>query len=389
MNALDLIIVVAVVVAALLGYRLGFVARVVSWTGLALGITIALLLVDDALEPVSDRPSQTRLLAALAFILVLAAAGEAIGLALGVALRRQLPPTADVHRNDRIGGAIVGALGVLVAVWLITPALASTTGWPARAAQGSQIVRAIDRYAPDPPPQAVKLGRRVAEGPFPEVFAPSSGPSDVGPVPAVNLPAAVESRVARSVVKVQGPACDQIQSGSGFAVADDLVVTNAHVVAGEQGTEVERSDGRVLDAVVVAFDPDRDLALLRVRGLGVPVLELGDAQVGTEGAVLGHPGAGPLRATPARVDDTVRARGTDIYRTAHTERLVHVLAAHLIPGDSGGPFVDTDGRVVGVAFAIDPGQDGVAFALARSELDATLRAARSGGSVDTGPCLVG
>jgi S1-C subfamily serine protease len=388
-NLLDLVILALAVLAAVLGYRLGFIARVVSWTGLALGVTVAILLVDDALEPVSDRPSQTRLLAALAFILVLSTLGEALGLALGVALRRRLPATAVVHRNDRIGGAVVGVLGVLVAVWLITPALASTSGWPARAARESEIVHAIDEYAPDPPPQAVKLGRRVAEGPFPEVFAPSSGPAEVGPVPDSGLDPAVEARVARSTVKVQGPACDQVQSGSGFAVAPDLVVTNAHVVAGEPRTEVERADGEVLDADVIAFDPDRDLALLRVDGLDVPALPLADAEAGTTGAVFGHPEAGPLRAAPARVAETVNAEGTDIYRTGRTERLVHILAAALRPGDSGGAFVDGDGGVAGVAFAVDPGKDGVAYALARPELEAFLGGRRSGATVDTGSCLVG
>jgi S1-C subfamily serine protease len=389
-NALDVVIVMAIVVAAILGYRLGFVARVVSWAGLALGIVVGLALVDDVLEPLSDRPSQTRFVVAVAFLLVLAALGQGAGLAIGMALRRRLGPDAAVDRNDRIGGAVVGGLGVLVLVWLLIPALASTAGWPARAAQGSQIVRVIDEYAPAPPPQAVKLGRRVAEGPFPEVFGPSNGPTDVGPVPQSGLPADVEARVAESVVKIEGPACGQTQSGTGFAIDGDTVVTNAHVVGGERSTVVERADGRRFDADVVAFDPERDLALLRVPGLGIRSLTRSDADVGTIGAVFGHPGAGPLRVAPARIAESLQASGTDIYRTAHTERRIHVLAAQLRPGDSGAPFVDEQGRVVGVAFAIDPGREGVAYALARSELEAFLEDAGSrGAAVATGPCLVG
>jgi hypothetical protein len=128
---------------------------------------------------------------------------------------------------------------------------------------------------------------------------------------------------------------------------------------------------------------------LRVDGLDVPALPLADAEVGTTGAVFGHPQAGPLRAAPARVAETVNASGTDIYRTGRTERLVHVLAADLRPGDSGGAFVDGGGRVAGVAFAVDPGAGGVAYALARPELDAFLAGRRSGAPVDTGSCLVG
>src|SRR4030095_11514298 len=95
----------------------------------------------------------------------------ALGFAVGIALRRRLPARAGVHRIDRIGGAVVGVLGVLVAVWLLVPALTSASGWPARAARDSQIVRAINRYAPDPPPQAQRLGRAVGEGPLPAVFS--------------------------------------------------------------------------------------------------------------------------------------------------------------------------------------------------------------------------
>jgi S1-C subfamily serine protease len=275
-------------------------------------------------------------------------------------------------------------------VWLLTPALASTAGWPARAARSSEIVRTIDRYAPSPPPQAVKLGRRVAEGPFPEVFAPSESPADVGPVPARALDAAVQARVTRSVVKVQGAACGQIQSGSGFVVADGVVVTNAHVVAGDRRTEVERFDGRRFEADVVGFDSERDLAVLRVSGLGASPLTRADAEAGSTGAVFGHPGAGDLRAAPARIERTDLVSATDIYRTSRTDRLIHVLAAELQPGDSGGPLVDGTGRVVGVAFAVDPGQHQVAYALARPELEAMLEATGLGRTraVETGPCLV-
>ncbi|HKA92801.1 MAG TPA: CvpA family protein, partial [Acidimicrobiia bacterium] len=175
MNVLDLIIVAAMIAAGFFGYRLGFVARVVSWAGLAVGVVLAVAFVDDVMGLLSTQASQTRLFVALLFFLVLATAGQALGYAAGLALRSRLPSTEGVHRSDRVGGAVVGVLGVLVAVWLLTPALASAQGWPARAARDSQIVRAIDGYGPDPPPQAQRLGRAVAEGPFPEVFSRLNG----------------------------------------------------------------------------------------------------------------------------------------------------------------------------------------------------------------------
>jgi S1-C subfamily serine protease len=391
-NVLDVVILAAAGAAGYFGYRIGFVARVASWVGLAVGVTLAVAFVDDVLDPLSSQPSQTRLLVALAFFLFLASAGQALGFVAGTALRRRLPPRAGLHRGDRIGGAIVGVLGVLVAVWLLVPALTSASGWPARAARDSQIVRAINRYAPDPPPQAERLGRRVAEGPFPEVFSRLNGPGEVGAPPTNALAPDVAARVASSTVRIEGEACDQIQSGSGWVAGADLVVTNAHVVAGERSTRVQTNDGRRFSATVVAFDSGRDVAVLRVRNLRLFALARADGSDGLSGAVFGYPGGGPLAISPARIAETVNAAGTDIYRTGSTRRRVFVLASELKPGDSGGPLVDQRGRTVGVAFAIDPGEEATAYALTRAEVDAVLDPVLNGGgqsAVSAGPCLIG
>jgi S1-C subfamily serine protease len=232
------------------------------------------------------------------------------------------------------------------------------------------------------------LGRLLGDAPFPEVFRDLTDPG-AGDPPLTGLAPTVAASVEAGVVRVEGQACSLVVDGSGFAVSDSLVVTNAHVVAGERTTSVYSSDGRRQDAIVVAFDPARDLALLRVDG-GLDPLPIGDVEVGGTGAVVGHPGGGPLRAAPARVDRIVNARGTDIYRSSPTDREVLVLAAQLQPGDSGAPFVDTRGTVVGVAFAIDPGDAGTAYALSRDELDAVLGPALDATErVDTGPCLRG
>jgi S1-C subfamily serine protease len=391
-NALDFVVLAAMIAAGYFGYRLGFVARVVSWAGLAIGIVLAVAFVDDVTGLVSAQASQTKLFVALAFFLLLATGGQAAGYAAGIALRSRLPSREGLHESDRVGGAVVGVLGVLIAVWLLTPALTSAQGWPARAARDSQIVRAINRYAPDPPPQAQRLGRAVAEGPFPEVFSRLNGPGGVGAPPTRAVAPDVAARVSASVLKIQGQACDQVQAGSGFVAGADLVVTNAHVVAGEPRTEVDTNDGRRLSATVVAFDPERDLAVLRVRNLRLFALSFADGSVGTTGAVFGHPGGGPLKIAPARIAETVTAAGTDIYRTGRTSRRVHVLAAELAPGDSGGPLVDQQGRMIGVAFAIDPGQESTSYALTRAEVDAVLGPVLRGGgqtAANTGPCVVG
>lgn len=392
MNLLDIILVLAIGAAAYGGYRLGFIARALSWAGLATGVAIAVLFVDDLMHALQAEPARSRLVAALAFVFVFATLGQTAGFIAGQALRGRLPARTQLHRGDRVGGAVIGAVGVLAAVWLLVPALVSAPGWPARAARDSEIVHFVTEVAPPPPQAAQALGRLVGEAPFPEVFEALDGPDDVGPAPTGGLDAAVSARVEASVVKVEGQACDQVQDGSGFAAAADFVVTNAHVVAGERDTSVETDDGRNLDATVVAFDPNRDLAVLHVADLDLPRLEPAEASAGDTGAVYGHPGGGPLRAAPARIAELVTARGTDIYRTERTDRSVFVLAAALAPGDSGGPLVDQEGQVVGVAFAVDPGHDGTAYALTDAELDPVLDpvlASNSRAPVDTGPCLVG
>jgi S1-C subfamily serine protease len=164
------------------------------------------------------------------------------------------------------------------------------------------------------------------------------------------------------------------------------VVTNAHVVAGEDETVVFPERGDDEEATVVAFDSARDLAVLAVPGLERPPLPLVDAERGATGAVLGHPGGGPLEVSPFEVVDELEAQGRDLYDERATLRSVLVLASELAPGDSGAALVDPTGSVVGVAFAIAPDRSGTAYALDPDEVRSVLQA-RSDGAVDTGPCI--
>jgi S1-C subfamily serine protease len=168
-------------------------------------------------------------------------------------------------------------------------------------------------------------------------------------------------------------------------VGEDLVVTNAHVVSGERETEVIRDDGSRADATVVAFDPDRDLAVLRVPGLERDPLAVTPSTDGATGGVYGHPGGGPLRVAPFAVSRRITAVGRDIYGTGVTSRDVLELRSSLRPGDSGSPLVDARGDVVGVAFAIAPDRADVAYALATPELEAMLQGDLLR-ATDTGGC---
>ncbi|MCA1845836.1 MAG: trypsin-like peptidase domain-containing protein [Actinobacteria bacterium] len=158
-------------------------------------------------------------------------------------------------------------------------------------------------------------------------------------------------------------------------------------MAGVRQPTVQTPTGRRLRADVVVFDPNRDLAVLDVSGLGEDPLAVGTAHVGDTGAVFGHPGGQiDIDVSPARVAQRINALGRNLYDSQMTRRDVLLLSAHLMPGDSGGALVNTDGMVVGVAFAIAPDDPTTAYALNSTELNAALAAPRASG-VDTGPCL--
>jgi S1-C subfamily serine protease len=385
-NVFDIFLIVLVVSAAIGGYRLGFVARATSWLGLALGLVAGAFLLRRIVPEMQDAGQATKSLVAVGLLVGAALIGMSLGLVLGSRLYSELPPGA-ARRADRAAGGVIGVVGVLVGLWLLLPVLAHVPGLMSEQARGSAIAREVSDRFPDPPDTLAVLRRFVGDEPFPQVFDALRPAPDAGTAPEQSgLSTAVANQVVQSTVKVTGEACSRIQEGSGFFVGPDLVVTNAHVVAGESGTEVELADGRTLDAMVVAFDPERDLAVLRTDG-EAPALSLRDADTGDVGGVFGHPGGGGLEVSPFRVAEEITAVGRDIYDQSSTSRDVLVLASDLAPGDSGSALVDPQGQVIGVAFAVAPDKPGVAYALAISELRDVLERDLSG-ERDTGGCLV-
>ena len=372
MNGLDLMLAGFALGAAIGGYRLGFVTRMVSWFAMVVGVLAG----SAALPWVVHRMGSS--LARPDLILVsggggIAAGlvGQAIGLVIGSRLHLAIPHGTP-RQVDAGVGAVAGVLGVAVFSWLLAPAMTDVPGWPAREARGSSVVQAVNHIFPGPPNTSKTL-RRILGDRYPEVFDAFKAAPDAGPAPrSSGLTQATADLVKLSTVKVSGQACNRIQEGSGFVVAPHLVVTNAHVVAGEIHTSVQSTDGVVHPGMVVAFDPRRDLALVSVPGLDRPVLALQPAAVHERGAVFGHPGGGPLHLAPFVVAQQILASGTDIYDGAGADRQVLVLAAQLHPGDSGSALVSPSGQVIGVAFAIAPDRPQVAYALAVSEVRAVL-----------------
>jgi len=195
---------------------------------------------------------------------------------------------------------------------------------------------------------------------------------------------------ADSTVEILGQACGQIQEGTGFVVAPSYVVTNAHVVAGVDRPTIQTRGGTAQQATTVLFDPDVDLAVLRVQDTPGPVLHLLGAQVdrGAKGAVLGYPGGGDLTGNAAAVRRPISATGRDIYGRGIVDREVYELQARVRPGNSGGPFVLVNGEVAGVVFAASTYQQGVGYAIASTEVTPDLnRALGRTQPVATGACV--
>jgi S1-C subfamily serine protease len=365
------------------------VARAISWVGLAVGVALAVWLAPHIVDPFKQSvDAQVRALMTVGVFVTFASLGATIGEVAGISLRQMIPP-GPARQVDRVVGSGAGVLGVLVLLWLLLPALGEVPGGISSEVRNSVIARAVDDAAPRAPGALQALRNLVQDADFPRVFddlAPS--PSGGGPPPeASGLSDAVLDRVTESTVRVSGTACGSVVAGSGFSPEADVVVTNAHVVAGVDQPSVQRPDGRRLRGRVVVFDSDRDLAVLEVDGLNQDPLAVGAVEIGAMGAVFGHPGGqAEIEVSPARIERRVSALGRDLYDSRPTRRDVLILAADLAQGDSGGALVDVGGTVVGVAFAIAPDAPGTAYALHSDELLEVLELPRAG-PVDTGPCL--
>jgi len=385
-NFLDLLLILVVIMAVIGGYRLGFAQRVFSSVGLAIGLVLGIrLLLPWAVSKLPPGSNATAFVVALLVVVTCGMLGQALGFVVG----SKLAPTGEEGKHslsDRLLGALAGLVGAFVAIWLLLPIAAATPGWVSSATTRSLLARQVDDHLP-PAPDSAGLLRSIVGDQFPQVFDSIQPTPEHGPPPeATGLSQEQSARVARSVLKVQGNACGRIQDGTGWIADAETVVTNAHVVAGESNTQVQRDDGRFLDATVTVFDPARDLAVLHVPRLDRPALPSADAKTGDRGGVFGHPGGEPLRIAPFEVARQIKAVGRDIYGSQRTTRQVLELRSALRPGDSGSAIVDPEGKVIGVAFAVAPDQPTVAYALDMSEVRPVLNLADTTRD-DTGPCI--
>ena len=389
MTLLDIVLAGSIVLAVLGGWRLGFLTRVLSWVGLAGGLLLGLAILPAFLRQIGSDNRTMVVVLAMGLLVVASTLGQALGFVVGERLAPAIR-LGGLGPLDRVLGAVAGLVGAVVLLWLVIPVLAAAPGTLSRQTSGSVIARTIDGLLPPAPDATRALRALVGDDVAPDVFDSLRPTGSAGePPPSTGIDPGVSVAVSRSVLKVEGTACSRVQDGTGWVAATDLVVTNAHVVAGERTTSVVRDDGRRLGADVVAFDPARDLAVLRVSGLEREplVLERRSPSPGSIGGVFGRPGGGPLRIAPFAVARSLDATGRDIYGVERTRRRVLELAVSLRPGDSGSPLIAPDGTVVGVAFAVARDRGDVAYALEPSEVEAVM-AGVGPSTVSAGACLV-
>jgi S1-C subfamily serine protease len=388
---LDVLLVLALLVFIGEGWRNGLLRSISGILGVVAGGILAFLAIPLVAAIVPD--PLWRIVVVVALSLVLLFGGHAAGAAIGGRLRGR--------SRQRLGTVtrVVGALtnGVIAALVLaLVAGGVGALGVPlfSQAISGSWVLRAIDAATPEPVDAALSRVRAaILEQGLPTIAEALGGVEDSPGVPDVAEDSDALDRAANSVVRIGGTAfsCGQNQTGTGFVVAQDRIVTNAHVVAGVDHPVVEAPNGQTLDGRLVYLDPVDDLAIVAVDGLQAPPLELaGPLATGTAAVVDGYPFGGPFARGAAEILAISSERIADIYGESRNLREVYTLAAVVQPGNSGGPLLTADGRVAGVVFARSATDAELGYAMTNAELAPVAQAAATlDAPVSAGACVRG
>lgn len=394
MNPLDLIAVVLIVLAVILGFNSGALPQIGGLLGAVGGGALIVLALPILVDPLASVPVNIRPYVVLTGLLLAVGLGESIGSALGRTAARSLG-TGFLGTADRLAGSLTGAAQALLVVWLAGGLLAiGPVPRLSEAAQRSTAIRTLNGVLPPPAEIAGELGALIDDSGLPDVFVgfePLPRPPVDPPTDATARD--IAARAQASTVQVVAGVCGAQASGSGAVVGDGYVVTNAHVVAGAGpgAVLVATVGGERADAAVVLFDPALDVALLWAPGIGAPPLRFAtsDPDRGAVGAALGYPLGRALTAVPAAVTGAYRATGRDIYDERRVDRDVLELRARIDRGDSGGPFVLRDGTIGGLIFAEARTDPDVGYALSPTSVAIRITPAFGRTShVDTGGCLL-
>ncbi len=388
---LDIAILAIALLAAISGWRSGAPGSLLALVGVALGAAAGILLAPHVVNHLSG--PRTKLFVTLFLILVLVVIGEIAGVVLGRAVRGAIR-SPGLRIADSVVGVAVQLVLVLTASWLLGTALVSSPQPNlAAAVQGSRVIAEVDEIAPSwlrsVPDRLSALWETAGLHDVLQPFGPTTVAAVDAPDPTLAT-SAVVGTTRPSVVKVRGVAqsCQKVLEGTGFVVAPNRVMSNAHVVAGSDSVTVE-VDGQTYDAGVVSYDPNADISILDVPNLPSAPLQFVDelAPTGTDGIVLGYPGGGDFTATPARVREVIELNGPDIYRSTTVTREVYTIRGTVRQGNSGGPMVNRQGKVLGVVFgaAVDDADTG--FVLTAEEVAVQMAKVGNVERVPTGTCI--
>jgi len=388
---LDIAIIGVAFVAAMSGWRSGALGSVLSFVGVLLGAVAGVMLAPHVVNHLSA--PRAKLVTALILILVLVVVGEVAGVVLGRAVRGSIR-SGPVRAVDSVVGVGLQLLVVVVAAWLLASPLTSS-GQPALAAavKGSKIVGEVDKYAPEWLRTVPKrMSTLLSTSGLPDVLEPlGRTPIQAVEPPDASLADSLVVGVARpSVVKIRGvaPACQKVLEGTGFVIAPNRVMSNAHVVAGSDTVSVE-AEGQKYDATVISYDPDADISILDVPNLPQKPLVFAEqpAKSGTDAVVLGFPGGGDFAATPARVREIIELSGPDIYKSTTVNREVYTIRGTVRQGNSGGPMINRAGQVIGVVFGAAVDDDDTGFVMTANEVSRQLSKVGNSITVPTGSCV--
>lgn len=391
-ETIDLILGMLLIIIAASGWRRGLIRTVLAVAGFLIGGFIGIQF-GPVLLGAFGLDGTLRLPMSVALIITTASLGRYLAELVGGMLRATISFT-PIRSVDSMGGLVINVAGASLLIWSVAATIVATTGGLATTMRTSVILSSIDRVTPTLVRSGVdRLSGWVDTTGLPRVFSGFSG-IEAAPVPAPD-PQIVEepaiAAAARSVVRIQGEAlgCEgSIVTGTGVVYAENRIMTNAHVVAGIDRPRVAIPGGDVLTAEVVHFDPETDVAVLRIPDLSVRPLDFGlDPSSGDVVVALGYTGGGPLQAIPGRVREVITARGSDIYGGRGVVRDMLSLRAQVDPGDSGGPVLDAQGRIVGLVFAEAIGDEQTGYALTLGEIRDDARIGNlATTSVDVGRC---
>jgi S1-C subfamily serine protease len=381
-DLLDVVLLGACVLFGVSGYRQGFVVGVLSFVGfLGGGVLGARVAPSIAGSQAFSGLSKTTV--AVSVVFFAAVVGQLLATVAGSWVRKHIVwhPARVV---DAVAGAAVSVVSLLLVAWLVGTAVASSpfTGLAAQVRR-SEVLKVVDKAVPGGAKGLFASFRRVIDDRgFPEVFGdlvPTTVRKVSPPDPTLAKSPVVQSVHSR-VFKITGVAqsCSKRIEGSGFLYAPERVMTNAHVVAGVGRPRVETENQGTLDATVVLYDPDRDIAVLAVPGLkGTPLVFNPKAKTGDGAIVVGYPQDGPYRPDAARIRGTQDARGPDIYQRKTVTREIYALRARVRPGNSGGPLLSPNGQVYGVVFAAAADDPETGYALTADEVSSDAARGRT------------